>query len=175
MANVVLLFVFVGNMWWPGLHPGNGCPPRPKIETSGLDSSNLCLKNQVSEYKYRVRKSKNFLESKIFHAKTFRIKRVNRDTFDFATKLCKIREFHIFFGKCAWSWIGWSQNYPVTFQIIRTVSGLSGQFLDYPDSLWIVRTVSRLSGQFLNYLDSLWIVRTVSRLSGQSLDCPDSF
>ena len=49
----------------------------------------------------RVRKSKNFPDSKIVHAKTFRIKRVNRDTFDFATKLCKIREFHIFFGKCA--------------------------------------------------------------------------
>ena len=43
-----------------------------------------------------VRKSKNFTDSKIFDAKTFRIKRVNRDTFDFATKVCKIRELHIF-------------------------------------------------------------------------------
>ena len=44
----------------------------------------------------RVRKSKNFPDSMIFHAKTFRIKRVNRDTFAFATKVCITREFHNF-------------------------------------------------------------------------------
>ena len=44
----------------------------------------------------RVRKSKNFPESMIFHAKTFRIKRVNRDTFAFATKVRKTREFYVF-------------------------------------------------------------------------------
>ena len=37
----------------------------------------------------RVRKSTNFPDSKIFHAKTFRIKRVNRNTFAFATKVRK--------------------------------------------------------------------------------------
>ena len=45
---------------------------------------------------YRVRKSKNFPDSKIFHVKTFRIKRVNCDTFAFATKVRKTREFHVF-------------------------------------------------------------------------------
>ena len=44
----------------------------------------------------RVRKSKNFTDSNIFHAKTFRTKRVNRDTFAFATKVRKTREFHVF-------------------------------------------------------------------------------
>ena len=39
---------------------------------------------------------KNFPDSKIFHAKTFQTKRVNRDTFAFATKVRKTREFHVF-------------------------------------------------------------------------------
>ena len=43
----------------------------------------------------RVRKSKNFPDSQIFHAKTFRIRRVNRDTFAFATKVRKTREFRM--------------------------------------------------------------------------------
>ena len=43
----------------------------------------------------RVRKSKNFPDSKI-HAKTFRIKRVNRDTFAFATKVRITGECHVF-------------------------------------------------------------------------------
>ena len=62
-----------------------------------------------------------------------------------------------------------------SFWIIRTVSGLSGQFLNRPDSFRIVRRVSGLSGQFLDYPDSFWIVWTVSGLSGQFLDCLDSF
>ena len=37
----------------------------------------------------RVRKSKNFPDSKIFTAKTFRIKRVNRNIDDFATNARK--------------------------------------------------------------------------------------
>ena len=37
----------------------------------------------------RVKKSKNFPDSKIFTAKTFRIKRVNRDIDDFATNARK--------------------------------------------------------------------------------------
>ena len=37
--------------------------------------------------------------------------------------------------------------WPGYIRITRTVSRLSGQFLDYPHSLWIIRTVSRLSGQ----------------------------
>ena len=40
---------------------------------------------------------------------------------------------------------------------------------------WIVRTVSGLGGQFLICLDSFRIVWTVSGLSGHSLDCLDSF
>ena len=36
----------------------------------------------------------------------------------------------------------------MSFQIIRPVSGLSGQFLDYPDSLWIVRKAHESSGTF---------------------------
>ena len=58
---------------------------------------------------------------------------------------------------------------PDSIFIIRTVSGLSGQFQDYPDSLWIIWTV------FIDYTDSLWIVWKVSRLSRQTLDYPDSF
>ena len=53
----------------------------------------------VLVFKYgpgRVRKSKNFPDSKIFHAKTFRIKHVNRDTFAFTKKVRKTREFHVF-------------------------------------------------------------------------------
>ena len=64
----------------------------------------------------------------------------------------------------------------------RIVSGLFRQFLDCPNSFqknqnssWIVRTVSGLSGKFLDYPDSFWIVWKVSGLSGQFLDCPDSF
>ena len=46
----------------------------------------------------RVRKSENFPGSKIFHAKTLRIKRVNRDIFDFAAKVLKTCKFHVFLG-----------------------------------------------------------------------------
>ena len=57
----------------------------------------LELKDCVKAMWYpRDRKSKNFPDSKIFHAKTFRIKCVNRDTFAFATKVRKTREFHAF-------------------------------------------------------------------------------
>ena len=44
----------------------------------------------------RVRKSKNFPGSKICHAKTFRIKRVNCKIFDMATNVCKTRQFLVF-------------------------------------------------------------------------------
>ena len=43
-------------------------------------------------------KSENLPGSKIFHAKTFRIKRVNRDIFDIATNLRKTCQFHVFLG-----------------------------------------------------------------------------
>ena len=145
----------------------------------------------------RVRKSKNFPDSKIFHAKTFRIKRVNRDTFAFATKVRKTEEFHFCCQKCIkLDWMEPELSYEFLDNsesccTIRTLSGLSRQFLAYPDSLWIVRTVSkwagkfkdflnsfwivwkvsRLPGQFLYYPYSLWTVRTISKLSGKSLDC----
>ena len=44
----------------------------------------------------RVRKSKNFPGSKIFHAKTFRI--INRDIIDFATNVHIACPFHVFLG-----------------------------------------------------------------------------
>ena len=51
---------------------------------------------QCSAMYCRVGKSRNFSDSKIFHAKTFWIKRVNCDNFDFATKVRKTREFDVF-------------------------------------------------------------------------------
>ena len=50
----------------------------------------------ICHHHHRVRKSKNFPDSNIFHAKTFQIKRVNRDTFDFPTKVRITGEFHVF-------------------------------------------------------------------------------
>ena len=44
----------------------------------------------------RVRKNKNFLDSRIFHAKNFRIKGAIQDIFDFATNVRKTRKFHVF-------------------------------------------------------------------------------
>ena len=136
----------------------------------------------------RVRKSKNFPDSKIYHAKTFRIKRVNRDTFAFATKVRKTREFHVFLAnehnvKLDGVWIIWWLSgssgkflyYPDSFLIVQTVSILSGQSLECPESFYIIRTVSGLSGQFLDYPDSLWIVQTASRLAGKFIDYPNSF
>ena len=103
----------------------------------------------------RVRKSKNFPDSKIFHAKNFRIKRVNRDTFAFATKVRKTGECHVFLPNL--------HNVGLDgVWIIRWLSGLSGKFIDCLESFWIVRTFLRLS-------EILWIVRTIPRLSGQSL------
>ena len=61
-----------------------------------------------------------------------------------------------------------------TFSIVQTVFRLSGWSLDCPDIFQIVRTGSGFSGQFLNQRESLQIVRTVSGLSRKSLDCPDS-
>ena len=96
----------------------------------------------------RVRKSKNFPDSKIFHAKTFRIKRVNCNTFAFVTKVRKTGECHVFF--------------PNVHKV-----GLDG--------VWIIRWLSGLSGMFLYHTDIFWIVQTVFRLSEQSLGFPDSF
>ena len=125
----------------------------PKLEaewysTPSIFSAHLNFRLFVPGGQARVRKSKNFPDSKIFHAKTFRIKRVNRDTFAFATKVLKTREFHVFFAN------------------VHNVE-LNG--------VWFIWWLSGLSRKFLYYPDSLWIVRTVSRLSGQSLDCPDIF
>ena len=85
------------------------------------------MNDKDEEEEGRVRKSKNFPDSKIFHAKTFRIKRVNRDTFAFATKVRKTREFQM----CIMS--NWME------------SELFGDFLGYPESLSVVQTVSKLS------------------------------
>ena len=56
------------------------------------------MNDKDEEEEGRVRKSKNFPDSKIFHAKTFRIKRVNRDIFDIATNVRKTCQFHVFLG-----------------------------------------------------------------------------
>ena len=93
----------------------------------------------------------------IFTAKTFRIKRVNRDFDDFATNTRKNWIVRKVF------WIAWK------------VFGLSGEFGDCLDNFWIVRTIYGLSRPFLDCSDSFGIVRKVSGLSGQFLDCPDSF
>ena len=121
----------------------------------------------------RVRKSENFPGSKIFHAKTFRIKRVNRDTFEFATKVLKTCKFHVFLGNV--HKIG-KQNVKKLSNLwfIWIDSGLSGQSLDFLDNFWIIQIVSGLSGKFLDYPDSLWIVQTVSKISRQPLDYADS-
>ena len=115
-----------------------------------------------------------FRKSKICHAKTFRIKRVNCIIVAFATNVRKILSCQTFCGKenCL------NLN-------LHTEIGLYGQFLDCQDSFWIVQTVPGLSGQFLDSLwitrtisdfpDIFWVVRTVFRLSGQFLDYPDSF
>ena len=65
-------------------------------------------------------------------------------------------------------------DYPESFWIVWTVSGLSGQFLDCSDCFWIVRTVFGLFGHFLNFLDNFWIIRIVYGFYGQFLDCEDS-
>ena len=82
----------------------------------------------IFEHLTRVRKSKNFPDSKIFHAKTFRMKRVNRETLAFATKVRKTREIHVFWQICIIS--NWME------------SDLFGDFLDYPESFYTIRTVS---------------------------------
>ena len=116
----------------------------------------------------RVRKCENFPDSKIFYAKTFRIKRVNRDIFDFATNVRKTCQFHVFLGnvhkigkKNAKNVKKWSNPW-----IIWIDSGLSGQSLDFLDNFLIIRTVSGLSRKFLDSPDILWIVQRVFRLSG---------
>ena len=63
---------------------------------SGWPIFSPCQKSALTEAPFRVRKSENFPGSKIFHAKTFRIKRVSRDIFDFATNVRKTCQFHVF-------------------------------------------------------------------------------
>ena len=94
----------------------------------------------------RVRKSKNFPDSKIIHAKTFRTKRVKRDNFAFATKVRRTREYHVFLANM--------HNVELDgVGIIWRLSGLSGKFL--------------LSRQL--------IVQTVWNVLKVPLDFPDSF
>ena len=115
---------------------------------------------EITKHKHlsRVRKSKNFPGCKIFHPKTFWIKRVNLDIFDFATNVRKTRQFHVF--------------YPDRLWIVRTVSRISRQSQDYPDSFQIIRTISELFQQSLDYSDSFQNIRTVSE---QFSNHPKSF
>ena len=94
-------------------------------------------------------KNKNFPDSKISTAKTFRIKCVNRDIDDFATNARKTQTNHKNVAKL------------LKYSLLESSS--------------IVQTVSRLSGQLLNCLVSFWVVQKVSGLSGQFLDCRNSF
>ena len=61
--------------------------------------SDLILKINLLETLTRVRKSKNFPDSKIFIAKTFRIKCVNCDIDNFATNARKPKIFHKMLAK----------------------------------------------------------------------------
>ena len=77
---------------------------------------------------------------------------------------------------------------PDSFQTLRTVPTLNGEFLDLLDSFQTVQifsglseqfsdslAVSRLYGQFLDCLESFQTVLKVSRLPWKFPDCPESF
>ena len=88
-------------------------------------------------------KSKNSLDSKIFHAKTFRMKRVNCDTLLSQERCVKLYNFIFLWQMCImFKWkVSKVLNYPYNFWIVWTVTSyldvpeLFGQFSDYPDSL----------------------------------------
>ena len=134
----------------------------------------VALLSPDSRASYRVRKSKNFPDSKSFTAKTFRIKRVNRDIGYFATKvhksfMIKPKFFQNIVAKLLQTYL-LRQKLHDTVElrhIVRTVSNFSGLWLHCPNSLQIVQTVFELS--------SFQIIQAVSRLSGKFLDCPKSF
>ena len=106
--------------------------------------------NQIHFIYYRIpesEKAKTFRIARFFTQKLFRIKRVNRDTFAFATKVRKTREFQVFLVN------------PESFYTIRTVSWLSREFLSYPGSLWNLLNVFKLSVQSLDCPDSFKMSR----------------
>ena len=61
--------------------------------------------------------------------------------------------------------------YPETFQIVRKLSRISGNFPDHPDTFQIIRKPSRLSGNFLDCLETFQILWR----SGNFLDYPQTF
>ena len=107
----------------------------------------------------RVRKSKNFPDSRIFVAKTFRIKSVNR--VDFHMRV--IGGFARFYASMVQICPG---NFPDHADIFLSLDFLD-TFLNYPDTFRIVqkfsrspRHICRSSVLFLDYSD------TFSRLTG---------
>ena len=88
-------------------------------------------------------KARTFRIARFFTQNIFRIKRVNRNTFAFTTKVLKTREFHVFLAN-----------------MHNVESELFGDFPEYPESFYTIRTV------FL-------IIQKVSKLSEQSLERPD--
>ena len=127
------------------------------------------LINQPVQCSIRVTKSENFPDTKIFVAKTFRIKRVNRANFQIRDKcawFCKILCISMV-QICS---IGSAYNRCPkfgTFRIVRKfsrspqhISRSSGLFLDYMD------TFSRLFGHCLDHTETFQIIHTLFRLSG---------
>ena len=80
-------------------------------------------------------KSENFPGSKICHAKTFRIKRVNDNIFDFTTNVRKTKQCNVIL-KNVHKNVHDIQRNDQTHGLsrVQTVSRLSGQSLDCPDS-----------------------------------------
>ena len=141
-----------------------------KILLSGKFSLFVTLLMKMSTTNLtRVRKSKIFPYSKIFHAKTFRIKRVNRDTFAFATKVRKSLSRHtcqsaktIVIQKC-------------TIWMLQTIKYLSRNFLYAVESFRTNWKLSRSSGNFPDHLKSFQSVRKLSRLSRNFPHCLEIF
>ena len=122
----------------------------------------------------RVRKSENFPDSKIFVAKTFRIKRVNCVNFQFCDKCAQKVGLQDFMHKHGPNML--SRSYRHSSRSSKLSLDHLDTFLNYPDTLRIVQKhsrspwhISRSSGLFLDYPD------TFLRLSGHCLDRTETF
>ena len=62
-----------------------------------------------------------------------------------------------------------------TYQTVRKLSRLFGNFPDCPETLQTVRKIFTLSEKFINYLERFQNVRKLSRLFGNFPDCLESF
>ena len=132
----------------------------------------MITKTQVSNSDYaRIRKSDNFLESNIFHAKTFRIECINCKIVKFATKLRKTAlSTPIPMKERIWFMFGKICIYIVRhmLSIIWTFVRLSGHFLDPPDTLHTIWIPCTSSGPLSDHWHHFQIIGTLSRSSGVS-------